>query len=77
MTREIIDAIDANDVVALRRAFDDAMVPKVVDAVEIARQELATSIFNDDDEEAEEDVGDVYDNHDDEEFEETDDQDDE
>jgi hypothetical protein len=76
MTREIIDAIDANDVVALRRAFDDAMVPKVVDAVEIARQELATSIFNDDNEEAEEDVGDVYDNHDDEEFEETDDQDD-
>ena len=77
MTREIIDAIDANDVVALRRAFDDAMVPKVADAIEVAKQELAASIFNDDDdEEAEEDVGDVYDNHEDEEFEETDDQDD-
>lgn len=75
MTREIIDAIDANDVVALRRVFDDAMVPKVTDAIEVAKQELASSIFNDD-EEAEEDVGDVYDNHDDEEFEETDDQDD-
>jgi hypothetical protein len=76
MTREIIDAIDANNVVALRRAFDDAMVPKVTDAIEVAKQELAASIFNDDDEEAEEDIGDVYDNHEDEEFEETDDQDD-
>jgi hypothetical protein len=76
MTREIIDAIDANDVVALRRAFDDAMVPKVADAIEVAKQELAASIFSDDEEEAEEDVGDVYDNHEDEEFEETDDQDD-
>ena len=53
MSNEIIDAAMEDDVIALKKAFDDAMVPKIAAAIEMKKQQLAADVFGDDEPEDE------------------------
>lgn len=61
MSNEIIDAAIEDDVIALKKAFDDAMIPKLATAIEMKKQELASQIFNDEPEEEFDDTEDDVD----------------
>ena len=56
MSNEIIDAAMEDDVIALKKAFDDAMVPKIAAAIEMKKQQLAADVFGDDEPEDEVEV---------------------
>ena len=47
MSNEIIDAAMEDDVIALKKAFDNAMIPKLAAAIEMRKQELAAGVFGD------------------------------
>lgn len=62
MSNEIIDAAMEDDVIALKKAFDNAMIPKLAAAIEMKKQELAAGVFGntEDDVEVEEEEVEEY-----------------
>lgn len=56
MSKDIVDSAEIDDIIALKQAFDNAIMPKVATALEIKRQELATKVFGDEEGEELEDL---------------------
>lgn len=54
MSNEIIDAAMEDDVIALKKAFDNAMIPKLAAAIEMKKQELAAGVFGNTEDDVEE-----------------------
>jgi hypothetical protein len=45
-TRELIDAIDSGDSVAIQTAFESSMMDRIAERMEQMRQEVAKNMFN-------------------------------
>lgn len=43
--KDLIGAAETNDVIAFRRAFDDEMMSKIADAIDVRKLEVTSKIF--------------------------------
>lgn len=46
MTKKMVDSAETSDVIAFRRAFDDEMMSRIADKIELKKSEVTSKIFD-------------------------------